>query len=218
MSTGLEVTGFLLGVASWLVTGTSLANDYWKVSSFSGSVIISNRQYENLWHSCAEDSSGIAECRDFQSILGLEGYIQACRALMIIALILGLLSMVVSMLGLKCIRIGSANDQTKSKIATTGGILFILAGLCTMIAVSWYAARIVQDFYEPRYGGIKFELGAGLYLGWGGASLSILGGALLCCACKDASAGKSKGAYYAAGQGQKIHKPISDVDTARAYV
>ncbi|XP_072525141.1 claudin 15-like a [Salminus brasiliensis] len=218
MSTGLEVTGFLLGFASWLITGTSLANDYWKVSSFSGSVIISNRQYENLWHSCAEDSSGIAECRDFESLLALPSFVQACRALMIVALILGLLSMIVSIMGLKCIRFGSSNDQTKSKIAVTGGILFILAGLCTITAVSWYAARVVQDFNDPRYGGIKFELGAGLYLGWGGACLSILGGAMLCCACKDVSSGKSKGAYYAASQGQKIHKTASDADTARAYV
>lgn len=73
MSTALEVTGFLLGVASWLITGAALANDYWKVSSFSGSVIISNRQYENLWHACAESSTGIAECRDFESVLALPG-------------------------------------------------------------------------------------------------------------------------------------------------
>lgn len=73
MSTALEVTGFIMCVASWMVTGVSLANDYWKISSISGSVIISTRQYENLWHSCAEDSSGIAECRDFQSMLALPG-------------------------------------------------------------------------------------------------------------------------------------------------
>lgn len=73
MSTALEVTGFIMCVASWMVTGVSLANDYWKISTVSGSVIISTRQYENLWHSCAEDSSGIAECRDFQSMLALPG-------------------------------------------------------------------------------------------------------------------------------------------------
>ncbi|KAL7850953.1 hypothetical protein AOLI_G00213090 [Acnodon oligacanthus] len=63
-----------------------------------------------------------------------------------------------------------------------------------------------------------FELGAGLYLGWAGACLSLLGGGLLCCACKEVSASQSKGAYYAANQGQKIHKPVSDTETARAYV
>ncbi|KAF7692344.1 hypothetical protein HF521_009954 [Silurus meridionalis] len=155
MSTGMEVTGFLLGIASWLVTGASLANDYWKVSSFSGSIIISSRQYENLWHACAEGSTGIAECRDFESLLALPGFLQACRALMIVALLLGLTSMIVSILGLKCITIGSASDQVKAKRSVAGGILFILAGLCTMTAISWYAARVVEEFKDPFSGGIK---------------------------------------------------------------
>ncbi|XP_046731808.1 claudin 15-like a isoform X2 [Silurus meridionalis] len=217
MSTGMEVTGFLLGIASWLVTGASLANDYWKVSSFSGSIIISSRQYENLWHACAEGSTGIAECRDFESLLALPGFLQACRALMIVALLLGLTSMIVSILGLKCITIGSASDQVKAKRSVAGGILFILAGLCTMTAISWYAARVVEEFKDPFSGGIKFELGAGVYMGWGGACLSILGGGLLCCACKDTSSGRPKG-YYPSNQAAKIHKPVSESETARAYV
>ncbi|KAG9348246.1 hypothetical protein JZ751_001981, partial [Albula glossodonta] len=192
MSTALEVTGFLLCVGSWLVTGAALANDYWKISTFSGSVIISNRHFENLWHSCAEDSAGVTNCRDFESMLALPGYVQACRALMIIALLLGLIAIIVSLLGLKCTKIGSASEEAKGKIALTGGSLFLLSGLCSMIAVSWYATRVVQEFYDPFFGGTKFELGAGLYMGWGGACLAILGGAFLCCSCKRATASQPK--------------------------
>lgn len=47
---------------------------------------------------------------------------------MIIALLLGLGSMIVSLLGLKCIKIGSATDQSKAKVAGTGGIMAILGG------------------------------------------------------------------------------------------
>lgn len=61
------------------------------------------------------------------------GHVQACRALMIIALLLGLAAMVVALLGLKCIKIGSADDQTKAKIAVTGGILSILGGECLRV-------------------------------------------------------------------------------------
>lgn len=73
MSTALETTGFIMSLISWLVTGASLVNDYWKISTISGSVIVSLRQFENLWHSCAENSAGIAECRDFESMLALPG-------------------------------------------------------------------------------------------------------------------------------------------------
>lgn len=71
MSTALEATGFIMCIVSWLITGAALVNDYWKISTVSGSVIVSLRQFENLWHSCAENSAGIAECRDFESLLAL---------------------------------------------------------------------------------------------------------------------------------------------------
>ncbi|XP_051234167.1 claudin 15-like a [Dicentrarchus labrax] len=219
MSTAVEATGFIMCIISWLINGAALANDYWKISTVSGSVIISQRQFENLWHSCAENSAGIAECRDFESLLSLPAHVQACRALMIIALLLGLGSMIVSLLGLKCIKIGSTTEQSKAKIASTGGILSIVSGLCCMIAVSWYAFRVVQDFNDPFTGGVKFELGTGLFMGWGGASLSMLGGALLCTACKRASAGGKKGGYYG-NQPKKVYTATakSDPDSARAYV
>ncbi|XP_056149187.1 claudin 15-like a [Lampris incognitus] len=218
MSTAVEATGFFLCIASWLVTGAALANDYWKISTVSGGVIISTREYENLWHSCAENSAGIAECRDFESLLALPGHIQASRALMIMSLLLGLACLIVSLLGLKCIRIGSATQQTKAKIAVAGGILAILSGICTLIAVSWYAQRVVQDFYNPMLGGMKFELGTGLFMGWGAASLSVLGGTLLCCACQRASSGGPKGRYHGS-QPQKIYTATarSEPDN-KAYV
>lgn len=219
MSTAVEATGFVMCLLSWLVTGAALVNDYWKISTVSGGIIISQRLFENLWHSCAENSAGIAECRDFESLLALPAHVQACRALMIISLLLGLAAMIVSLLGLKCIKIGSATDQSKAKIAGTGGILSMLAGLSCIIAVSWYAYRVVQDFYDPFYGGMKFELGTGLYLGWGGASLAILGGAFLCTACKRASSGGKKSGYYG-NPPTKVYTPTakSDPDSARAYV
>ncbi|XP_044075704.1 claudin 15-like a [Siniperca chuatsi] len=219
MSTAVEATGFIMCIISWLVTGSALANDYWKISTVSGSVIISQRQFENLWHSCAENSAGIAECRDFESLLALPAHVQACRALMIISLLLGLGSMIVSLLGMKCIRIGSATDQSKAKIAFTGGIVSILSGLCCMIAVSWYAYRVVQDFNNPFFGGVRFELGTGLYLGWGAGSLGILGGGFLCTACRRASPGGKKGGY-SGNAPQKVYTATakSDPDSARAYV
>lgn len=73
MSTALEMTGFFMCLVGWIVTGLAVANDYWKISSLQGTVIVSNRLYENLWHACGEDSSGKANCQDFQSMLALPG-------------------------------------------------------------------------------------------------------------------------------------------------
>lgn len=73
MSTAIEATGYLMVIISFLVTGVSLVNDSWKISSVSGGVLVSYRGTENLWHSCFEDSTGVAECRDFDSLLALDG-------------------------------------------------------------------------------------------------------------------------------------------------
>uniref|UniRef100_A0A3Q2QAK2 Claudin n=1 Tax=Fundulus heteroclitus TaxID=8078 RepID=A0A3Q2QAK2_FUNHE len=153
MSTAMEGVGFIMNIIGFLITGAALTNDYWKVSTVSGSIIISQRQFENLWHACAENSGGIAECRDFESMLALPAHVQACRALMIISLLLCLGCMIVSLLGLKCIKIGSATEESKGKMAAGGGIMCILGGLCCIIACSWYGFQVVEDFNNPFYGG-----------------------------------------------------------------
>lgn len=73
MSAALEITGFLLSITSWLITGSCLANNSWKVSTVAGSVITSSTLYENLWKACAKDSTGVSNCRDFESLLALPG-------------------------------------------------------------------------------------------------------------------------------------------------
>lgn len=55
-------------------------------------------------------------------------HVQGCRALMIISLLLGLASIIVSLFGMQCIHVGSASDESKAKIAVGGGIVSILGG------------------------------------------------------------------------------------------
>ncbi|KAM5165542.1 claudin-15-like [Mantella aurantiaca] len=195
MSAALELVGFLMGLAGSLVSGVCLASEKWKTSTVSGSVITTSILYENLWKSCATASTGVTNCKEFDSLLSLSSYIQACRALMIIALILGLISCLISLFGLKCTKFGSSDEYTKGKIALSGGLIFIVAGLTCLVAVSWYAASITQQFFDPLYGGIKYELGSALYIGWAGSLLAILGGSFLCCSFKKKTQPANKGGY-----------------------
>ncbi|KAM7147961.1 claudin-15 isoform 2-T2 [Molossus nigricans] len=112
-----------------------------------------------------------------------EGYIQACRALMITAILLGFLGLLLGMVGLRCTNIGSMVLSRKVKLAATAGALYILAGCCGMVAITWYAANITRDFFDPLYPGTKYELGPALYLGWSASLLTILGGVCLCSNC-----------------------------------
>ncbi|KAF4072770.1 hypothetical protein AMELA_G00251190 [Ameiurus melas] len=128
MNAAIEVMAFLLGFAGWAMSGIVIPYRYWKISTIDGNVITASITYENLWLSCATDSTGVHNCREFPSMLGL-------------------------------------------------------AGLSTMIAVSWYAFNITQEFFDPLYPGTKFEIGEGLYIGWCSATLALIGGCCLLCAC-----------------------------------
>uniref|UniRef100_A0A3B5KVM0 Claudin n=1 Tax=Xiphophorus couchianus TaxID=32473 RepID=A0A3B5KVM0_9TELE len=69
----VEVVALILGFVGWVMVGVALPNRYWKVSTVDGSVITTSTIYENLWMSCATDSTGVHNCREFPSLLALNG-------------------------------------------------------------------------------------------------------------------------------------------------
>uniref|UniRef100_A0A8P4GJF3 Claudin n=1 Tax=Dicentrarchus labrax TaxID=13489 RepID=A0A8P4GJF3_DICLA len=77
MNAIVEAFAFFLGFLGWLMVGVALPNRYWKVSSVDGNVITTSTIYENLWMSCATDSTGVHNCRDFPSLLALNGIVVA---------------------------------------------------------------------------------------------------------------------------------------------
>lgn len=65
-----------------------------------------------------------------QYLLALPGHIQSARALMVMAVLLGFVAMVLSVVGMKCTRVGDSNPIAKGRVAISGGALFLLAGEC----------------------------------------------------------------------------------------
>ncbi|MBN3276901.1 CLD10 protein, partial [Polyodon spathula] len=176
---GVEMLAFTLAVSGWILISSTLPTDYWKVSSIDGTVITTATFWSNLWKTCVTDSTGVSNCKDFPSMLALEGYIQVCRGLMIAAVCLGFFGSILALVGMKCTKIGGS-DKTKARIACLAGIHFILGGLSSVTACSLYAHRITSEFFDPTYIAQKYELGAALFIGWAGSALCILGGIALC--------------------------------------
>ncbi|KFO86965.1 Claudin-19, partial [Buceros rhinoceros silvestris] len=127
------------------------------------------------------------------SSLCLAAHIQTSRALMVISLLLGFFGIIVSVVGMKCTKVGEEDPVTKSRIAVAGGVLFILSGLCTLAAVSLYATQVTYEFFRESTIPIN-------------ASLTVLGGSLLCCSCPT----KDR-------RGQQYYRQ-SQPSTAREYV
>uniref|UniRef100_A0A4W4GNG9 Claudin 15b n=2 Tax=Electrophorus electricus TaxID=8005 RepID=A0A4W4GNG9_ELEEL len=74
---------------------------------------------------------------------------------MIASIVLGTFGLIATLVGMQCSKVGGENYVLKGRIAALGGVFFILQGLCTMIAVSWYASNITREFFDPLYPGTK---------------------------------------------------------------
>uniref|UniRef100_A0A3B4ADB4 Claudin n=1 Tax=Periophthalmus magnuspinnatus TaxID=409849 RepID=A0A3B4ADB4_9GOBI len=173
------ILAFILTTSGWVLVSSTLPTDYWKVSTIDGTVITTATFWSNLWKMCVTDSTGVSNCKDFPSMLALDGYIQACRGLMIAAVCLGFFGSIFALVGMKCTKIGGS-DQNKARIACLAGVSFILSGLCSLSACSLYAHRITSEFFDPMFVAQKYELGAALFIGWAGSVLCILGGCMFC--------------------------------------
>ncbi|XP_062988526.1 claudin-15-like isoform X2 [Elgaria multicarinata webbii] len=198
-SPGFQISALHLAFMGLLFLLVTTVSTSWKISS----TITSPWFYEGLWMKCEAVWVSV-QCKKIYSFLSLDTYIQACRALMITSLVLGMCGTLLAVFGLKCTQLGSQTEAKKAKITMVGGMIFVLAGLSSMVALSWYAARVTAQFFDSLYGGTKYELGYALYLGWAGSTLSILGGIFLTCSsCK----GKSKGQSYVYTAAQSASEP-----------
>ncbi|XP_013041560.3 claudin-18 isoform X1 [Anser cygnoides] len=193
MSTTIcQVMGFIvssLGVAGCMV---STAMDMWSTQDLYDNPVTAVFQYQGLWRSCVRQSSGFTECRPYFTILGLPAMFQAVRALMIVGIVLGILGLLVCIFALKCIRIGNMEDSAKANMTLTSGIMFIVAGLCAITGVSVFANMLVTNFWMSTtnmYQGMqnvqnRYTFGSALFVGWVAGGLALVGGIMMCLACR----------------------------------
>ncbi|CAF97572.1 unnamed protein product, partial [Tetraodon nigroviridis] len=119
--------------------------------------------------------------------------VQGTRGLMLASVLLSVISLLVEMVGMRCTTFMANEPQQKDKVALAGGVIFIIAGLLALVGTSWYGHRIAQDFYNPLTPtNARYEFGSALYVGWGAACLTLIGGGFLCCSCPIKDSQKSR--------------------------
>uniref|UniRef100_M3ZYP4 Claudin n=1 Tax=Xiphophorus maculatus TaxID=8083 RepID=M3ZYP4_XIPMA len=184
MSMGLEIVGIALGFLGLILAMVTCALPMWRVTAFIGANIVTSQViWEGLWMNCVTQSTGQMQCKVYDSMLALTQDLQASRAMTIIAIILGVLGVMISIVGAKCTNC-IEDEAGKAKVMIISGIFFVLAGILVLIPVSWSAHVIIREFYDPLLvSAQKREIGASLYIGWGSAALCLIGGAMLCSRC-----------------------------------
>ncbi|XP_060783457.1 claudin-7-A isoform X2 [Neoarius graeffei] len=129
-NSGVQLLGFSLSLVGimGLIIGTVLPQ--WKMSAHVGdSIITAVATYQGLWMSCAFQSTGQLQCKIYDSVLQLDGSLQATRALMIVGIIVSIAGLGVACVGMKCTTCGEDNKVRKARIAMTGGIILLIGGL-----------------------------------------------------------------------------------------
>lgn len=181
---GMEIVGIALGVIGFIIAIVTCILPMWRVTAFIGANIITAQTIsEGLWMNCVTQSTGQMQCKIYDSMLALTPDLQASRAMMIVAIILAVLGVMISIVGAKCTNC-IEDEASKAKVMIIAGIFFVLAGLLVLIPVSWTATVVIQNFYNPLLiSAQKRELGASIYIGWGAATLLLIGGAMLCSSC-----------------------------------
>uniref|UniRef100_UPI003AACD99E claudin-4-like n=1 Tax=Centroberyx gerrardi TaxID=166262 RepID=UPI003AACD99E len=184
VSAGFQMLGTALCIIGWIGTIVVCALPQWKVTAFIGqNIVTAQTTWEGIWMSCVVQSTGQMQCKVYDSMLALAGDLQAARALIIIAIMVGIVAILLAMAGGKCTNCVQ-DESSKAKIGVASGVFFIICGVMCLIPVCWVANTIIKDFYNPlTMGSQKRELGAALFIGWGASALLILGGGLLCANC-----------------------------------
>lgn len=197
VAAGFQILGIALSIIGWIGTIIVCALPQWKVSAFIGeNIVTAQTTWEGIWMSCVVQSTGQMQCKVYDSMLALSRDLQAARALIIIAILVGILGILLAVAGGKCTNCVE-DERSKARICLAAGVIFIIAGVMCLIPVCWTANTIIRDFNNPLViGAQKKELGAALFIGWGASALLIMGGGLLCANCppKDNYSAKYSGA------------------------
>ncbi|XP_055779548.1 claudin-18-like [Salvelinus fontinalis] len=223
----IQHIGFILGVLGQFLVSAATAMDMWGLQDRSFSVITSVYTYSGLWKSCVENSSGMTQCRPYFTILGLPIMLQAVRALMIVGIVLGAIGCLIAIFALKSLKMGNMEDNVKATMTLTSGVMFLLAGVCGIAGVSVFANLIVSSFRfttyaGSRYGGgvlgglggsltPRYTFGTALFVGWIGGAVLVVGGVMMCIACRGMIPSEEKRlgygvAYKAASQHTTVYK------------
>ncbi|KAK2856769.1 hypothetical protein Q5P01_005504 [Channa striata] len=174
----MEIGCFVSCLCGWMLVCSTLPLEYWSFSEDGGNVLTTGDYYSNLWRDCVSDNTGAADCKDYPSMLALSGFLHGCRALAVCAVITGFFGGVLVLIGMKCTKIGGS-EVANARVTFSGGITYSVSGVCGMITYSWWANKTITEFLDPQFVNMKNELGAAIFIGWGGSILLIFGGLVL---------------------------------------
>ncbi|XP_028277929.1 claudin-4-like [Parambassis ranga] len=104
-SMGMQLLASALCLLGYVGVIISCIMPMWRVTAFVGSTIVTAQIiWEGIWMSCAVESTGHMQCKVYDSLLALGTDLQATRAFIVLAIIVGGVGLILAFVGGKCTR------------------------------------------------------------------------------------------------------------------
>ncbi|XP_041806161.1 claudin-10-like isoform X1 [Chelmon rostratus] len=150
----MEIGCFVVCVSGWILVCSTMPTEIWTWSEVDSIVLTTSNYFSNLWKDCISDSTGVSDCKGIPSMLALNFLV---------------------LVGMKCTKIGGT-EIANARVTFAGGMNYLIGGMCSMVAFSYYGNKIRAEFQDPNFRAQKFEIGVGVFIGWGGSTLLVVGG------------------------------------------
>uniref|UniRef100_A0A3P8RYG8 Claudin n=1 Tax=Amphiprion percula TaxID=161767 RepID=A0A3P8RYG8_AMPPE len=209
-----QLTGSAASCVGWVgVIVATATNDWVRTCDYTVATCVRMDELgsRGLWAECVI-SPALYHCVALNQILTLPAYIQTSRALMILACLLGLPSMLLVLLSMRCVRLQNDSMEVKRRRARVGGVLYLIMAVCGIISTVWFPIGAHQ-----AEGLMSF--GFSLYAGWVGSALCLLGGSvILCCQGLDPGTPSRDNSFYYSrqrGTATPLDPPANHAKSAR---
>ncbi|XP_051531479.1 claudin-34-like [Myxocyprinus asiaticus] len=148
-----QFVGLWLGTVGWILIIVTIGLVEWRVWEVSDlSVITSGLAWIGIWRVCFYSHAPILSGREImfcQRIHLTESFtppeIVAAQVLMIVSLILGLMGNASAVYGLRNIYFGLSKFKPIRIAFCSGGVLYILTGVTTMVPIFWNLSSVVNN-------------------------------------------------------------------------
>ncbi|TRY91662.1 hypothetical protein DNTS_003329 [Danionella cerebrum] len=179
----LEVAALGCSSVGWTLVALTLALEGWRsvyVGGKGGNWMIKGSWYwSSLWRDCVTDTSSVTNCVELEALWAATPFVQAVRALLMIALALGLIAMLLCFLGMDCTYIGG-ELKTKHRTLFAGVAFHFIGGVSALSAYSLYTNRVARMAFAPVADRtvIRYGIGAPIFVGLVGCFLITLAAGL----------------------------------------
>ncbi|KAJ3605646.1 hypothetical protein NHX12_027691 [Muraenolepis orangiensis] len=183
---GILIFGMVLAPCGWILNLTATVSPNWRTIRNIPGTPSNEFLQQGIWDICRATDTSQLECQLVDTAYFNTPIIDIARGLMVASLIVTLIGLAVAIAGVRCWR-----ENPRWIVAGLGGLLIFLSGVMTLIPIAWYT-HILEDIANSGAGG-DIVVGYCIVLGYIGAIMEILAGAVMFIGICRCCGGKNRG-------------------------